>query len=92
MPSDKARLGQAIVTALKGAGQFASDATAADESKAVATWTSIAGAILTELTGHMDIQLSSGDIKVDPGSFSTSAGPVAGVGTSEGATLTGKLK
>ena len=92
MATDKTRLGTAIVTALQAAGLFASDAKAGDIAKAKTQWQAIGGAILDELTGHMEIDLSGGDIKVDPGSFSTSAGPVSGVGIIESASLMGKLK
>jgi hypothetical protein len=92
MPSDQARLGNAIVSALKGAGFYPSGAGAA-EARSIAEWTVISGAILQELKDHMDIQLMAGDIKVDPGSLidSSTSAPIAGVAINEAATLSGKL-
>lgn len=92
MATDNSRLGNAIVTALQGAGYYPST----DSSKvqrSIAEWSVIAGAILSEITTNMDIDLSSGDIKVDPGTFMDSVhGPVTGIGLIEVSTLSGKLR
>ena len=74
-------------------GDVASDATPAQISKLISTWTVVSGAILSEITGHMDIDLSNGDIKVLPGSFMDGQhAPVTGIGLIDSSTLTGKLK
>ena len=91
MATDHSRLGNAIVSALQGGGFYPSGSPAA-VARSKAEWTVIAGAILDELTGHMDVVLAAGDIKVDPGTFLDSVhGPVTGIAISESTTLSGKL-
>ena len=93
MSSDKTRLAQNIVAAMQANGDVASDATPAQISKLISTWTVVSGAILSEITGHMDIDLTSGDITVLPGTFQDSLHvPITGIGLINSSTLTGKLK
>lgn len=92
MATDNTRLGNAIVSALQGAGLYPADANAAQLSKSKAEWATIAQAILTEIKTNMEIDLSSGDILVGPGSFSTPTGAVTGIAISQSVSLMGKLK
>lgn len=92
MATDRSRLGNAIVSALQSGGYYPSSSPEA-AAKSKAEWSVIAGAILDEITTNMDIDLSSGDIKVDPGTFMDSVhGPVTGIGLIEVSTLSGKLR
>lgn len=92
MATDHSRLGNAIVSALQGGGYYPASSPAA-VSRSISEWSVIAGAILDELTNHMDIVLASGDIKVDPGTFQDGGthSPITGLAISESTTLSGKL-
>ena len=91
MAVDSSRLGKSIVDDLKAGGYFSPDATPDKTARSIAEWTVIANSILKELKTNMEIDLSSGDIKVLPGAFAADGKPVTGIGLIQGTNLLGKL-
>ena len=55
-------------------------------------WDGIMNIIYGDMKTDLTLNFDAGDIKVDPGTFKDSVSiPITGVGTSESATLTGKV-
>ena len=92
MSLDKDRLGTALWNRIKAdSGGYTPAIGPVQDAQGLLIWKGIADEIIKEFDVNATINLLAADILVDPGTFANLGGPVAGVGSIQSATLTGKL-